>query len=262
MPPPPPPQPQPQPQPLERRMLDNVCRMLCDRAYEIVWRDDDDADDAADDADDTGPAATTASLRNDDHRELLESRVVAKAAAAPSGSGPVSVPVSVPVLVIVAVDPRQTKMRTAPPSEAMATAAQHRSSWSPGIGYIRALLKWMRANDYAHTVLVLDDHPTSIVVNAVAKECSDGVRIELFRKCEFNFHTPSHSLVPRHTALTVDEAAVFLKTRYCERKDLEILLTTDPIARWYAYDVGTLVRIDRRYGNGLVSPTVRVVKKP
>ncbi len=97
--------------------------------------------------------------------------------------------------------------------------------------------------------------------SAVLRECSD-LQIELLQRSMFTFHKPSHSLVPKHVALSEAEAAEFLDAHFCKREDLEVLLTIDAMSQWYDFKIGTLVRIERRYGSGLISPSVRVVAKP
>jgi hypothetical protein len=226
------------------KRLDNICRMLVEdrKSCNVVWRED-----SAEGPVRGGLAEFTASMREEDHRELGESRVVV--------AGFVAEPVAEPSLVVIyALDPRLSKRASMPLSEQLhavsssgpATATASNASgntlsstaavstsgaWSLGVNYVRAVSKWMRARKIRHAIIVMEHTASAFVQGAIGRECAD-LEIELFVQSTFSVHKPSHSLVPRHTALSTAEAADFLKRHFCESKDLEILLHDDAICRW------------------------------
>lgn len=268
------------------KILSNVVRMLQDRFYTEITSssgeeldtttsttvvtengDEDEEDEDEDEEDDEKMSAieeedepvaeefvvdlegVTTSLRDSDKKELAESIVVASARNTKAEY----------VFVVSTIDPKRAKLEATPVSEAM-SASSRRSTWAPGVNYVRAVAKWMRDNDYKHVILLFDYAPTSFIVNAIARECND-LDIELFRRAAFAMHLPSHSLVPKHTALRDSEATEFLSKHFCKRENLAKILDSDPICRWYKFEVGTLVKVEARYGYGLLSTNVKVVEK-
>ena len=59
------------------------------------------------------------------------------------------------------------------------------------------------------------------------------------------FPVGRHRMVPRHQRLTSDERAVFLERRKLAAGQLPQLKTADPVAVYYGYKPGDVVRISR-----------------
>lgn len=71
--------------------------------------------------------------------------------------------------------------------------------------------------------------------------------IECFRVQELLRNVTHHHLVPVHSVVPANEVLEILgKYGLSDRACLPALLTTDPVARYYGWSVGTVVRIARR----------------
>ena len=79
------------------------------------------------------------------------------------------------------------------------------------------------------------------------------MRIELFPLESLRYNITKHRLVPKHTQLSKSESKKF-KDAYGVK--IPILLRTDPIVRFYDFQKGSVIKIERPYG--LIS--YRIVK--
>ena len=74
-------------------------------------------------------------------------------------------------------------------------------------------------------------------------ECRD---VEVFATASLHVDLPRHVLVPEHRVVGPDELARELRTHGLRSADcLPKLLAHDPVARWYAWPPGTVVRVVR-----------------
>lgn len=70
--------------------------------------------------------------------------------------------------------------------------------------------------------------------------------VQVFSEKELSFNITKHELVPKHELLTEQETT-HIKTRYKTKlKHFPNLLATDPVAKYYGYIPGSLVRITRK----------------
>lgn len=73
--------------------------------------------------------------------------------------------------------------------------------------------------------------------------------IQVFNEDELMYNPTRHYLVPRHTALSTVEAREFLRANKLQANKLPLILGTgeriDPIAKWYGFAPGKIIRIDR-----------------
>ena len=84
---------------------------------------------------------------------------------------------------------------------------------------------------------------------------SVGNKVQLMTCQSLAVSLKDHVLVPRHTALTEEQAAEFERARNIKRSQLPMLRVNDPIVAWNNWQVGTIVRIERPQG-----PFWRVVR--
>lgn len=68
-------------------------------------------------------------------------------------------------------------------------------------------------------------------------------KVQIFKDNELDFNPTLHMLVPKHSLATEEEKKEVLK-RYQYNK-LPMILTGDAIAKWYSFEIGDLVKIDR-----------------
>lgn len=90
------------------------------------------------------------------------------------------------------------------------------------------------------------------------EEASDVV-IEVFRKAELSFCVARHSLVPVHRLLNPTERKALLTHLGCKAISLPKLKESDPVARYFRFAPGSVVRIDRNIGNLESEPYFRLV---
>lgn len=72
------------------------------------------------------------------------------------------------------------------------------------------------------------------------------------------FPVVDHVLVPAHCALAPADAAALLARLAVRPEQLPVLLTTDPVAAYYGYTPGTIVRVERDAGG--VEVAYRIVR--
>ncbi len=70
-------------------------------------------------------------------------------------------------------------------------------------------------------------------------------KIEIFAQSELKYNVTKHVLVPRHEAMTKEESKEF-KARYGNK--FNSMLLGDPVARFYGYEKGDVVRVYRAGG--------------
>ena len=84
---------------------------------------------------------------------------------------------------------------------------------------------------------------------------------EIFKTSELMLCIVEHTLVPNHKVLTKEEANTVLN-EYCARKrDMPLILTTDPIARFYNMKPDEICRITRPSILTVEAPFYRIVVK-
>jgi DNA-directed RNA polymerases I, II, and III subunit RPABC1 len=98
-----------------------------------------------------------------------------------------------------------------------------------------------------HAIIVYKNTITSSAVRKILVTINT-IRIELFSDNELMFNITKHRLVPKHRKVLPDKKMDLSK--------FPILKKTDPVARFYGYQVGNLIEITR--SNGFI--TYRIVK--
>lgn len=103
-----------------------------------------------------------------------------------------------------------------------------------------SILKNMGVN---HCIIVYKDNVTPIAKKVV--EESKDIRIELFEQEELQYNITKHILVPKHELLYKKKSveAQEFKKKYTAK--FPVLLKTDPIARFYAYESGDIIKVTR-----------------
>lgn len=102
----------------------------------------------------------------------------------------------------------------------------------------------MRNENFTHAIIVYNDSVTSTAQKVI--DDLKGIRIELFQRKSLRYNITKHRLVPKHTLLTKVEMKDF-KERFGIK--IPILLYNDPIARFYDFQRGDIVKIERTNGS-------------
>lgn len=101
----------------------------------------------------------------------------------------------------------------------------------------------MESNGINHAIVVYEGQFSSIAEKTLRSTSER--RIECFRRLSLMFNVTKHEWVPPHVRLTPKEKKNILGGRNLKDENLPIILRSDPVARWYGYKRGDLIKITR-----------------
>lgn len=88
------------------------------------------------------------------------------------------------------------------------------------------------------------------VITAFAKQFivtdMNNIFVQAFSETDLSFNVTKHTLVPKHEVLTSDEKRAIMRQYKASLKQFPLLLSSDPIARYYGLLPGAMVRITRK----------------
>lgn len=84
---------------------------------------------------------------------------------------------------------------------------------------------------------------------------------EIFKIGELKINIVEHILVPKHNVLTEEEAKIVLQTYNAKKKDMPLISSTDPIARYYNMKADDICKIERPSVMTCTAPFYRIVVK-
>ena len=84
---------------------------------------------------------------------------------------------------------------------------------------------------------------------------------EVFKIAELKINIVDHILVPKHTVLTQEEGKSVLENYNAKKKDMPLISSTDPIARYYNMKPDNICKIERPSVMTGVAPFYRIVVK-
>lgn len=84
---------------------------------------------------------------------------------------------------------------------------------------------------------------------------------EIFKIAELKINIVDHILVPKHTVLTEEEGKLVLLTYNAKKKDMPLISSTDPIARYYNMKPDNICKIERPSVMTCTAPFYRIVVK-
>jgi DNA-directed RNA polymerase I, II, and III subunit RPABC1 len=123
---------------------------------------------------------------------------------------------------------------------------------------IREYVQFMKENQVTHAVIV---HAHQITPGA--KSELNQYNIQTFQAKELFHNITRHALVPRHEKLKTDHDIQAVMKRYHiqSKNEFPIYYTSDPMVKYFGWQPGTVVKIERALG-GLKEPEVyyRMVK--
>jgi DNA-directed RNA polymerase I, II, and III subunit RPABC1 len=99
----------------------------------------------------------------------------------------------------------------------------------------------MKDLDITHSIIIYKENVTP-VAKKVIEELQD-IYLELFEENTLRYNITKHRLVPKHTALSKAESMIF-KKRYGVK--IPVLLSVDPIAKFYFFKKGDIIKIERQ----------------
>ena len=98
----------------------------------------------------------------------------------------------------------------------------------------------MNKSNFTHSIIIYEGSVTP-QANKMVESFRD-LNIELFGKTKLRYNITKHRLVPEHRSLVPYEAQEF-KRNYGIK--IPIILTTDPISRFYNFKAGDIIEIKR-----------------
>ena len=116
-----------------------------------------------------------------------------------------------------------------------------------GSDEIKEFIGLMRSYGTESGVLIVDS-PISSAGSAEFGKVPQ-YNIQVFHEEELMYNPTRNYLVPKHTAMSNADAREFLRSNKLQSNKLPLILATgdkvDPIAKWYGFAPGKIIRIDR-----------------
>jgi len=97
---------------------------------------------------------------------------------------------------------------------------------------------------YTVLILVYKATITSFAKQFIATDVND-LNVQVFSESELSFNVTKHELVPKHDVLSLEERAAVVRYYKTGLRYFPLLLSTDPVARYYGALPGTMMRITR-----------------
>lgn len=123
---------------------------------------------------------------------------------------------------------------------------------------VRDLKKWCIDNN-TKAIVACAKPPTPSAKDEV-NQSDTPIQTFLFQHLQIDI--TEHALVPPHTQLSNADADHLLSEMFLRREQLPKLYTTDPVCRFYDFDLGSVVKIDRNNGHMLQTTFYRHVVHP
>jgi DNA-directed RNA polymerase subunit H (RpoH/RPB5) len=128
-----------------------------------------------------------------------------------------------------------------------------------GVKSVRKLREDAQRAGTKHILFGCPDGLTPFATKELKEDDGSEVVVEVFRKAELAFCLARHTLVPPHQLLSGQERKELLAHLGCKASALPKLKESDPVARYFRFPTGSVVRIDRRIGNLESEPYFRCV---
>lgn len=111
-----------------------------------------------------------------------------------------------------------------------------------------------------------EDHKIYIIIYdkitaSIEKDLDTSFKnVEIFTSSFLCINKTKHYTVPKHELLTKEEAEEVFKTYNASKKQMPIILKSDPISKYYNFSIGDLIKITRFNKNTGKSFSYRIVK--
>lgn len=100
-------------------------------------------------------------------------------------------------------------------------------------------------NTYKCLILVYKSSITTFAKQFISTDVND-LNVQVFSENELSFNITKHNLVPEHQVLTPDQKRAVISKYKTGAKHFPMLLSSDPVARYYGAMPGTMMRITRK----------------
>lgn len=99
-------------------------------------------------------------------------------------------------------------------------------------------------NTYECLILVYKTAITTFAKQFITTDVND-LFVQAFSERELSFNVTKHHLVPKHQVLTTEEKRNVVKKYRTSMKQFPLMLSSDPVARYYGLLPGAMVKITR-----------------
>ncbi|KAG9509294.1 DNA-directed RNA polymerases I, II, and III subunit RPABC1, partial [Fragariocoptes setiger] len=114
-----------------------------------------------------------------------------------------------------------------------------------GVKTVKALLQRMKDEGISRGIVVIQLSMTPSAKQALTELAPEFV-LEHFTESELLINITEHELVPHHQLLTNDEKLQLIAKQKLKETQLMKLLASDPVARYYGYKRGQVIKITRK----------------
>lgn len=110
-------------------------------------------------------------------------------------------------------------------------------------------------DEYKFLVVENINQKSEKIISHYKTEC------EIFKIADLKINIVDHILVPKHTVLTQEESKLVLQNYNARKKDMPLISSTDPIARYYNMKPDDICKIERPSIMTCNAPFYRIVVK-
>jgi len=125
-----------------------------------------------------------------------------------------------------------------------------------GVQHVKNIEKHTEEQKKLVNILIYKNGITSFAKNAI-KDLK--VKVECFSYNELTYNVTKHKLVPTHKILSVSEKKDVLQKFLVKESNLPLILSNDPIVRYFNAKPGTLFEITRNSNTTVNSTFYRLV---
>lgn len=110
---------------------------------------------------------------------------------------------------------------------------------------IKSIKDIIDAGDYTCLVLVYKSVITAFAKQFIISDVHD-INVQVFSENELSFNITKHELVPKHEVLTTQQRNEIVRKYKAGLKHFPLMLSSDPVARYYGALPGTMMKITRK----------------
>jgi len=118
------------------------------------------------------------------------------------------------------------------------------------------ILNFMEQKKVDKLIIIIHDKITSVVTNTI-NILKD--KAQVFNEDELIINITEHAFVPKHIKLNNDEKEELLSYYNASEKQIPVIYLNDPVVKYYNWNIGDLIRIERYNGTPHPSIYYRIV---
>ena len=113
-----------------------------------------------------------------------------------------------------------------------------------GLDALSSFINVLNKISHCKHLIIITPVPLTPPANKKLKDYP-AFKIEVFLEKDLTFNVTKHKRVPRHLGLSPFDSDLFITSNNLNPDHLQILLTTDPVSRYYGFTEGQIVEIHR-----------------